>query len=190
MHILLKDILKEDVDAEGNEVPLKVQIYCDMDGVLADMEKGFAELSGGLSPEEYEAKNGKSSFWRLIGKKPNFWLELEKMPDADVLWEFISKNFKDPVPVILTAGVGTNIAQQKTQWAHKNFDPNVKVILAPAGRRKPEYTLNIPGRVTHVLVDDTPKNIEAWKSKSDHHIAILHKNAASSIEQLKAFLPE
>lgn len=187
MHILLKDIVKEVEDASENQ-PLLVQIYCDMDGVLADMEKGFAELSGGLAPKEYEAKNGKSSFWKLIAKKPNFWIELEKMPDADVLWDFIRDNFKNPKPVLLSAGQGAKIVQQKTDWAHKYIDPSVKVIIASAGTKKPEYTLNIPGRVTHVLVDDTQKNIDAWQNKSPHHIAILHKDAQSSIEQLKAFL--
>lgn len=186
MHILLKDIIKE----QREESPLLVQVYLDMDGVLADMETGFKKLSNGLSPEEYEAKNGKSSFWKLISKKPNFWLELKPLPDARILWDYVYDNFQNPNSVILTAGQGTSIVQQKTQWAHKHINPNVKVIVAPAGTRKPEYTLNVPGRVTHVLIDDTPKNIEAWNNKSEHHIAILHKDASSSIDQLKVFLPE
>ena len=190
MHILLKDILKEQANAEGDDNPLKVQVYCDMDGVLADMDKGFKELSGGLMPNEYEAKNGKNSFWKLVNTKPNFWLELEPMPDAKVLWKFIHDNFKNPPPVILSAGQGTTITQQKTQWIRNHIDPNVKVIIAASGVKKPNYILNLPGRVTHVLVDDTAKNIEAWNNEEKHRIAIHHKDAANSIEQLKAFLPE
>ena len=189
MHILLKDLLKEAVDNEGDENPLKVQVYCDMDGVLVDMDKGFKELSGGLLPKEYEEKNGKNSFWKLVNSKPNFWIDLEPTPDAQVLWKFIKDNFKDPKPVILSAGQGPRITQQKTQWIRQHIDPSVQVIIAASGPKKPNYVLNLQGRVTHVLVDDTPKNIEVWNNEEKHRVAILHKNAASSIEQLKAFLP-
>ena len=194
MHIILKDLLKE-VEAEVNGTPttndlLKIQCYVDMDGVLVNMEKGFMEMSDGLTPKEYEAKNGKNSFWKLLNKNPTFWLDLDPMPDATVLWDFINDNFKNPVPVVLSAGQGTELAKQKTQWIRNHISPSAKVIISSSGVKKPEYTLNIPGRVTHVLIDDTSENINAWNNKSPHHIAILHKNAASSIEQLKAFLPE
>lgn len=187
MHILLKHLLKEEM--EGNENPLQVQCYVDMDGVLADMEKGFKELSGGLSPKEYEVKNGKGSFWKLIASKPTFWTELEPMPDAKILWDYIKKNFKNPQPVLLSAGQGAKIIQQKTEWAHKHIDPNVKVIIASAGIKKPEYIIPHTGkRVTHVLVDDTQKNIDAWDNPSIHRVAIKHKDAASSIVKLKTFI--
>jgi hypothetical protein len=161
-----------------------------MDGVLVNMDKGFKELSDGLSPNEYEAKNGKNSFWKLIAKKPTFWLDLEPMPDAQILWKFIHDNFKDPKPVILSAGQGPKITQQKTQWIRQHIDPNVQVIIAASGVKKPNYVLNTEGRVTHVLVDDTKKNIEAWNNEQKHRIAILHTNAANSINQLEAFLPK
>lgn len=189
MHILLKDLVKEQHDA-GKDQPLLVQIYCDMDGVLVDMEDGFKKLSNGLSPKEYEAQNGKSSFWKLINRNPNFWIDLEPTPDYKVLWNYIHTNFKEPKPVILSAGQGAKVVQQKTDWIRQYVDTSVQVIIASAGPKKPEYTLNVPGRVTHVLVDDTQKNIDAWNNKSEHHIAILHTDAANSIKQLEAFLPE
>jgi len=197
MHILLKNLLKE---AEEQQSPLKVQVYCDMDGVLVDLEKGFKAISGGLGPKEYEAKHGKNTFWKVINqldpatgkrKYPNFWIDLEPLPDAKVLWDFINDNFKNPRPVILSAGVGTDIAQQKTQWIRKHIDPSAKVIIAPSGVKKPNYIINYPyDKVTHVLVDDTDKNITAWDDAAKHRIAILHKNAADSINQLKPFLAD
>ena len=180
--------MKEVADAEGNDNPLQIQFYCDMDGVLADMEKGFKELSGGLSPKEYEEKNGKNSFWKLIAKKPTFWIDLEPMPDAKILWDFIKDNFKNPQPVLLTAGQGANLAQQKTQWAHKHIDPNVKVIIASAGTKKPEYILPTQGMVTHLLLDDTQKNIDVWDDIGKHRVAIRHTDAASSIKKINDIL--
>jgi hypothetical protein len=41
-----------------------------------------------------------------------------------------------------------------------------------------------------VLVDDMQKNIDAWDNTALHRVAILHTGAASSISQLKKFLPE
>lgn len=184
MHILLKDLLKE----EENKNPLQIQLYCDMDGVLVDMEAGFKELSGGLTPKEYEAKNGKNSFWKVIAKKPTFWIDLEPMADAKILWDFIKENFKNPVPVILSAGQGASVVQQKTQWIRKHIDPTVKVIIASSGVKKPEYILNTPGRVTHVLLDDTQKNIDVWDNVDLHRIAVHHTDAGSSIKKLQSYI--
>jgi hypothetical protein len=194
MQILLKKLLKE-VEEKS---PLKVQIYCDMDGVLVDLEKGFKAISGGLDPKEYEAKHGKNTFWNVVdqvdpntGKKkyPNFWIDLEPLPDATTLWSFIKDNFKDLSPVILSAGQGSDIKRQKTEWIRKHIDSSVKVMIAPSGIQKPNYIINYPNEtVTHVLVDDTEKNIEVWNNEQKHRIAILHKNAANSISQLKQFI--
>ena len=76
-NILLKNLIREIADT--NESTLKCQCYVDMDGVLVDMDGGFKNISGGLLPKDYEAKNGKNSFWKLINKYPNFWIDLEPL---------------------------------------------------------------------------------------------------------------
>lgn len=185
MHILLKNVLKE-VEEKS---PLQIQMYVDMDGVLVNLDKGFKEVSGGLLPKEYEDKNGKNTFWKVVNKYPNFWLDLEPMADATVLWDFIRDNFKTPVPVILSAGQGTRIAEQKTSWIRKHIDPSVRVIIASSGVKKPNYILQDPTkRITHLLLDDTQKNIDVWDNPELHRVAILHKNAADSIRQLRTFI--
>jgi len=186
MHILLKNI----VEGDEQDNPLMVQIYCDMDGVLTDMDGGFKRISGGLTPKEYSIINGKNSPWKLIGTVPNFWLNLDKLPDANVLWNFIRMNFKTPPPVVLSAGMGSIVLSQKKQWIHTHIDSTATVLIAQSGQKKSDCTLSIHGRVTHVLIDDTQKNVDVWQNKSPDHIAIFHKNALSSIDQLKAFLPK
>jgi hypothetical protein len=194
MQILLKDLLKEDeTTATTTNSPLRVQIYCDMDGVLVDMEKGFRALSGGLNPKDYEMKYGKGSFWKVIGRKKDYWITLDPMPDAMVLWKFLTESFKDPVPVILSAGQGSTVVQQKTEWIHKHLGTGIKVMIAPAGTKKPEFVLPSPdlgaGKyVTHVLVDDTQKNLNAWNNDAAHRIAIHHTSAAESIKALDPFI--
>lgn len=181
MHILLKSLLKE-VD----ESPLKYQCYVDMDGVLVDLENGFKKVAGGLSPKEYEQKNGKNTFWKVVNKYPTFWLDLEPLPDAKILWDYIRDNFKNPPAVILSAGQGSRIKEQKTQWIRKHIDPSVQVIISTKGTEKPKYIINYPNEVvTHVLLDDTPENITAWENSGEGRIAVLHKNAADSIKLLQ-----
>jgi mitochondrial fission protein ELM1 len=182
MHILLKNLLKE-VEEKS---PLKYQFYCDMDGVLVNLDKGFKAISGGLSPQEYEAKNGKNTFWNVVNKNPNFWVELEPLPDAKVLWDYIKDTFKDPPAVILSAGQGTRIKEQKTAWIRKHIDPSAQVIIASSGVKKPQYIIDRADvRLTHILLDDTDKNITAWENSGENRIAILHKDAASSINKIK-----
>ena len=185
MHILLKNVLKEVEETS----PLKVQFYCDMDGVLVDLDKGFKKMSGGLSPKEYEQKNGKNSFWSVVNSNPTFWLDLEPMPDASILWDFIRDNFKNPQPVILSAGQGSRIKEQKTQWIRNHIDPTVQVLISPSGVKKPQFIIDRPDmKLTHVLLDDTDKNITAWDNSGPNRMAILHKNAADSISKIKNIL--
>ncbi len=115
---------------------------------------------------------------------------MKPTPDAKILWDFIKENFKNPLPVILSAGQGSSIVQQKTAWIRKHIDPTVKVIIASAGSKKPEYILKTTGRVTHVLLDDTQKNINVWDNVALHRIAIHHTDASSSIKKLQPFVIE
>lgn len=66
-------------------------------------------------------------------------------------------------------------------------------MIAPSGIKKPEFVLNFPNKgdekyVTHVLVDDTQKNISAWNNDGAHRVAIHHTSAAESIKSLREFI--
>ena len=64
------------------------QIYCDMDGVLADFDQGIIDMIGGKFKDER---------WHEL--PDDFFHRLKPMPDAKQLWGFIGK-FD---PFILTA---------------------------------------------------------------------------------------
>lgn len=195
MQILLKNLLTEVEAANAEKAPHQIQIYCDMDGVLVDMDQGFRKLSGGVSVDEFknkpefrgDTKAAQRRFWQLINGTPNFWLDLPPTPDASILWKFITENFKTPAPVVLSAGNGASLISEKTRWIHKHFGPNIKVIISPSGKRKPEFVIEQP-LTTHILIDDTQVNIDAWNNPEKHRIAILHKDAANTIKQLKNYI--
>lgn len=188
MNILLKDLIKEIDDQQD---PLKTQIYLDMDGVLVDIDKGFKKISGGYAVRDYKnnpefggnEKAARNKFFKLVNRTPQFWADLEPMPDAMTLWNFIKRKFVDPKPIILSAGQGTTLQLGKTQWVHKHLGADVPLTLAPSGAKKFEHI--IPQENTRqVLIDDTQKNVDNWNNPALHRFAILHKNAAETIRLL------
>ena len=59
------------------------KIYLDLDGVVADFDQRFRDLSG-MSPSDYESKNGKNAFWDFIDVKHKvaFWVGIPPMPQG------------------------------------------------------------------------------------------------------------
>ena len=165
-----------------------VQVYLDLDGVLVNFNKGFKQLSGGVSAESYakvkfngDAKAAKRAFWAAIGKAgAKWWENLETMPDGMVLWGF----FKRYNPIILTAGQGRGVREGKTAWVRKHLGQDVKMVLADKGENKPNYVTQDPN-TTHFLIDDMQKNIDKWNLPEARRVAILHTSAGDSIRQFK-----
>ena len=164
--IKLKDIL-----TEANQE--MYQIYCDMDGVLADFEKQF-ERHTGHKVKGFQTKNGKDAFWAEIqthGVK--FWSDIPWMSDGKTLWKYIKK-FN---PSILSAPSQAEESKiGKTQWVKKNIG-NVKLILIRSSEKQ-KYANQYA-----ILIDDYERNIQRWKSTGG--IAILHTSTANTIAQLK-----
>lgn len=193
MNIRLQDLIREiDQPTDVNKNPLKTQIYMDLDGVMVDMDKGFKNLSGGFTVRNFkdsprfngDEKAARKVFWKLINGTPGFWANLEPMPDAMVLWNYVKRKYTDPKPVVLSAGQGTSLQAGKLAWVHKHLGADVQLLLSPAGAKKAEYVLNAPDTL-NILIDDTQKNIDAWNNPEQHRLAILHKNAAETIRQLE-----
>lgn len=113
-----------------------------------------------------------------IGKEfthgPNFYSNLEMMPDGKDLWNYVSK-YK---PTILTGIPRGNWAQpQKKAWVAKYLGSSIPVIT---GMARDKYTY---AAKNHILVDDTQRNIDEWTRAKG--IGILHISAKDSIQQLR-----
>jgi len=163
--IKLTDLLKE-VEEQ------KHTVYCDLDGVLVDFDKGYKDLTG-ITTQEADAK-GAEFFWEPIAKAGvSFWIRLKWMPDGHKLWNYI-KHFN---PSLLSAPSREESSRiGKRVWVKRNL-PGVKLILANAVDKQ-----NYSGE-NQILIDDRDKNIEQWRSKGG--IGILHTSAADTIKQLK-----
>lgn len=145
-------------------------LFCDMDGVLADFDRGYFEMFGVET-----SKLTDNVDWKLVRKRGNFFGDLPPMPDFDILWNYI----KDFEPIILT-GVPSSVSNaidEKLVWIHKYIGEDVEV----RGCKSADKCLHaLPG---DILIDDWMKYQSKWVSVGG--IWITHISALNTIEELK-----
>ena len=153
------------------EEETEYKIYCDMDGVLADFESGYEELTGIDLRGEF--KKGED-FWDPISKAGvGFWAGLKWMPDGQQLWDYI----KPHKPKLLSAPSREQSSRiGKHVWV-KHKIPGTKLILRYASQKQELATPE------SILIDDRQVNIDQWEAAGG--IGILHTNTANTIQQLQ-----
>lgn len=153
------------------------KIYVDLDGVLCDLQSFIYELTGSrFAGNNKEDKH----IWKQFNVhqeagNPSFSI-LDKMPDADVLWNHV----KGYHPNILTATgkLYDYGKREKTEWVRKNLDGYDKILTVPTSRDKAKYA-----NYDHILIDDRHKSIDPWLDAGG--IGILHTDATSTIKRLQ-----
>ncbi len=163
------------------EISNVYSIQCDMDGVLADFEKKVKEVDDTYNREEYLANSkARKSVWDAITQYQKdggeLWYELDMMPDAMVLWDYISKY---PNTEILTATGNPmyHADEQKIKWVKERIG-NVKVNFVRKSADKAQWAAP-----NHILIDDAEKSIVPWTAAGG--IGILHTSAKDTINKLK-----
>ncbi|CAJ1389814.1 unnamed protein product [Effrenium voratum] len=169
-----------------------LQVYCDLDGVLADFNKGCLALfpEGGCIAEKipthtvtrlsYEEE---SEMWRRVESKSDFFLSLDWTSDGQELWRWIDWNVVPPAAVLtgLPLGrAGQMAAKQKEQWCLQRLGAHVSVFCCGT-RNKQKFS-----GPNCVLIDDRNDLREAWEARGG--VFIHHTSAAESIRQLKEVL--
>jgi cytidyltransferase-like protein len=154
------------------EVKEKYEIYCDMDGVLVDFERGYEELTG--KDIRGNHVKGDADFWQPItdaGVK--FWTGLNWMPDGKQLWDYIKKH----KPSLLSAPSREESSRiGKHIWVENNT-PGVNLILRAADKKQEFASPNA------ILIDDRADNIQRWKDAGG--VGILHTSAENTINELE-----
>ena len=147
------------------------KIYCDMDGVLVDFDKGYLELTG---HELDGSHRSDTDFWDPINAAGyDFWINLEWMKDGKKLWSYIEKYN----PELLSAPSRQNESRvAKHDWVKKEL-PGVQLILRSAKHKKDFAGPN------NILIDDRIDNVNGWVEAGG--IAILHTSANDTIKKLK-----
>jgi hypothetical protein len=158
--------------ARLREEETQYTIYCDMDSVLVDFDRGYQELTG-MTTQQADT-SGVEAFWDPLTKAgAKFWITLNWMPDGKQLWDYIKKYN----PILLSAPSREESSKLgKRVWVKREL-PGTKLILKYAPQKQ-EYA-----SPTSILIDDRQKNIDQWEAAGG--IGILHTNTANTIEQLK-----
>lgn len=144
-----------------------MRLFLDLDGVLADFDRGVKAVTG-KRPEELKLRD----MWRALAKAPDFYGTLEFMHDAEELWEFC-RPFR---PTILTGlPLGRWAPPQKERWVRRMLGADVPIITCMS---RDKHNYSGPG---HVLVDDRASTREAWERAGGtfiHHVSADRSIAA------------
>ena len=151
------------------------QIYCDMDGVIADFLKFTSSHLGHPFKDEY---------WKDLPDDTFYQLPL--MPDARKLWGFISKYN----PFILTAiprsgrgPISKRAADDKKKWMKKHFGVPENRVYAVSRVDKAQFAKDGRDGRPNLLIDDHAKNIQAFTKIGG--LGIVHTSASNTIAEMK-----
>lgn len=151
-------------------------IFLDMDGVLADFDKGAERALATDNIYKFEFVYGQEEFWRLINLDPDFFSKLEVLPGADLLVQHLRGHDLKVLTALPKTG-GQIVDQQKRQWIYAhNFGLPVITCLT---HEKPDYCK--PG---DVLIDDRAVNKAKWEARGGRYI--VHTDLGSTLAQLKS----
>ena len=168
------------------------RIFCDLDGVLVDFNRGFIELPSNtekLSPKDYEKTHGKDSLWPLIDELgESFWENLQWMKDGRELWDYLKRY--DPI-ILSSPSKHPGCFAGKTKWVKRHLGIDQEAVKDPAdftketrfilANHKHEYVQpakTLLGKEP-VLIDDFSRKLEKWTKAGG--IGVLHNDSTDTI---------
>ena len=161
------------------------KIYFDMDGVLADFERGVKEICGIIPPSQ-NAKHHKpgddDEMWERIKQEPHFYNLLEFMPGAKDMFDAVYDRYGQKCEIL--TGIPKEkrgivfAAEDKTKWVHRLLSDEIKVNIVYR-EDKPQFCTG----AGCVLIDDMERNIRDWTAHGG--IGIVNVSTAETVEKLK-----
>ena len=161
------------------------KIYFDMDGVLADFERGVKEICGDTPPSQ-NAKHHKpgedDEMWERIRETKHFYDYLELMPGAKEMFDAVYGRYGNRCEILTgipkpKRGI-VNAGEDKKIWVRRLLAEDIKVNIV-FREEKPQYCT---GKGC-ILIDDMERNIRDWKAMGG--TGILHISAESTMWQLR-----
>ena len=166
----------------------EIEIYVDLDGVLADFTKGAIRMFEKLGVEgvdysqvRYETSPAyREMMWKTCTEYQEqggeLWYELDLMEDALELWEYVKPY--NPQILSATGHPKYNAEGQKRRWVPEKLGEGVVVNLTRKAAEKSRHAA--PHRI---LIDDKHKAIKPWVERGG--IGIVHTSSRNTILELK-----
>ena len=161
------------------------KIYFDMDGVLADFERGVRELCG-LEPISQNVKDNDSTeednMWRAIKEVGHFYNKLEFMPGAKEMFDAVYGRYGDKCEILTgipkpKRGIESS-GEDKKAWMKRLLSSDIKVNIVYREEKQRFCT----GKDC-ILIDDLEKNIKEWEAMRG--TGVLNITAPKTLERLK-----
>jgi hypothetical protein len=146
-----------------------MQLFVDMDGVLADFDSHHQAVFGFRSDKLLDNVD-----WAAVDRIKDFYLNIPPMPDLKALWDFIS-----PLQPIVLTGVPAAVevaADNKRGWVRRNLGGHVEVRCCPSRDKC------LHARPGDILIDDWEKYRHLWEAKGGRWIT--HTSAEDTIDAL------
>lgn len=167
---------------ESEAIIMVSKIYFDLDGVLADFDRGVMELAGfNRNGANANSDIKDDDMWQAIARVSNFYDKLELMPGAKEMFNSIYKKYGDKVEIltgipkpkrnILTA------SEDKTNWVHRLLGTEIKVNTVFREEKK-----NFCTGPECILIDDLKKNINEWEAYGG--TGILFTNSEEVLQEI------
>ena len=163
----------------------KYTIFCDLDGVLVDFNRGFMEISENpekLSPHAYEELHGKNSIWPILDKLgEDFWADLPWTPDGRELWDYL----KQYDPIILSApSRSAECLAGKAKWIKLHLHIDEEPVTKPEDFTSKTRIVLDQDKWKYardkfdILIDDFDIKLNKWTDAGG--TGILHNDSTDS----------
>eukprot|EP00929_Paragymnodinium_shiwhaense_P101876 TRINITY_DN65071_c0_g1_i1.p1 TRINITY_DN65071_c0_g1~~TRINITY_DN65071_c0_g1_i1.p1 ORF type:complete len:345 (-),score=72.94 TRINITY_DN65071_c0_g1_i1:498-1532(-) len=162
-------------------------IYCDLDGVLADFERGVEEALG-RRPADFRAAAEDVLMWKSLSKVRNFFGDLPWTEDGPQLWQYLdssSKAGQATVSVLSGLPRGEWAPKQKWRWCREQLGLDrydVDLCWAP---EKPKWAA--PGCI---LLDDNEDYRSPWEAAGGRFVHHRTGHLEASLAQLQLLLQQ
>ena len=159
------------------------KIYFDMDGVLADFNRGVIEL-GNAEPRDQAVEDpaGDNRLWDAVRKVDHFYDRLEIMPGAKEMFQTLLEKYPGKCEILTgipkkKRGI-VGAGEDKIAWIRRLFSPDMPVhVVYKEEKQKYCHSSGC------ILIDDLVTNIEAWRALGG--TGILHVSPEDTMRQLK-----
>lgn len=159
------------------------KIYFDMDGVLADFERGVKEMCGVIPPsqnsKDFET-GADDKMWDEISGIEHFYDKLELMPGAKEMFDAVYGRYGEKCEIL--TGIPKkkrnikDAGNDKKKWVRRLLSEDIVVNIV---FREDKYC---KGK-NCILIDDMEQNIREWNDKGG--TGILNVNAQSTMSRLR-----
>ena len=160
------------------------KIYFDMDGVLADFDRGIIELCHMEPRDQYAPQDPArdDAMWTAIKEVGHYYDKLELMPGAKEMFDAVYGRYGDKCEIL--TGIPKpkrhidTAAEDKIAWVRRLLSDQVKIHTV-FRQDKTDYCTG----PDCVLIDDYKINIDEWTAMGG--TGILNTSAEHTLEILR-----